>query len=55
MSEAVDTKRMEKLREARMLCDVLRDFIPRACQTDAEVALVNFLFDNGITITKAGT
>lgn len=52
MAQAADREKLEMRRIAMAICDVLGDYIPRACQTDAEVHLVEFLCKNKIRIVS---
>jgi len=49
-TETVDRSKLEKQRIALALCDILHDYIPKACKRDAETHLTDFFIDRKIRV-----
>jgi hypothetical protein len=47
---AADRMKLEKRRIALALCDILRDYIPKACKRDAEMHLIEFFSERKIRV-----
>ena len=47
-TETVDRLKWEKQRMALALCDILHDYIPKACKHDAETHLIEFFTERKI-------
>jgi|KBSMisStaDraftv2_1062788.scaffolds.fasta_scaffold1658014_2 hypothetical protein len=48
--EGVDRVKLDKRRIAMALCDILHDYIPKACKRDAEEHMSEFFIDRKIRI-----